>query len=162
MAAPFASAQLVGDTITTSRHFPELDFVFGPIDVLVTDDTSDTFELSGGSNLFCNVDASSVRIDFGAGGGPFERDGHYMIFESLDHVGSPSAVIAGGTVQANHPVLTESDVQFGEHFVRLNFGNVDLFPGQFFQMNIEWRNVPAPSGILCMALGLPLAARRRR
>src|SRR5262245_2740666 len=94
-----ADPGLIGDTVRVSRQIPSIPFTFGPFVYTAQAGPADTVALSTGSNLYINVEDTSLQLTFGPGGGsggPYTPFQHFILFEDL----SPTApTIAGLTFQ---------------------------------------------------------------
>lgn len=181
-ATPADSAPtLLGDTVLIGRYvsWPG-PFAYGPFSVVVQAGDADKTAVSSGNNLYVNVEADRVRIDFGpsngAGGGMPAP--HEILIEDIDWVGDVDATIAGYSLVTNIPTVTyapysniatvtSSRVRVGADFVGFTINNLEFqgTEGYYVEILLTSSSIPVsePSMVALVAIGLAgIASERRR
>jgi|LGOV01.1.fsa_nt_gb hypothetical protein len=152
------AATLIGDMVILTHRCPDIDTIWdGPFEVIVAEGSSDRVLLDPfGDDIKgygVDLETSSIHIDFiesvgFTAGDPF----HGLIVEDIDWVGMPNAVIMEVNVDTNFNGFDASRVTFGDHFVRINWQDLNVPTGSVF--NITLRPVPLPSTLLLLGSGL--------
>jgi hypothetical protein len=158
-----ASPGIVGDFVSVSRQIPSTGFILGPFEYTAQAGPADTVSLSGGNNLYLNVEDNSLQFSFGPSGGfggPFLPLEHFILFQDL----SPTApIISGLTYQTDLPGFEASNISFTAHSVTVGEGGIQYSGGQYLTVNLQFEAVPEPSSFPLVVLGtVVLMAVRRR
>jgi len=113
---------------------------------------ADTVALSTGTNLYLNVEDTSLQFAFGpngGSGGPYTPFQHFILFQDL----SPTApTITGLTYQTDLPGFTASDLSFTAHTVTIGEGGLSYSGGQYLTINLQF--VPEPSSVALIGIGV--------
>ena len=158
---PLASeATLIGDDVIISRLIDGGQIgdgsCCGPFAVTVEAGSGDITSLSTGNNLFVDVEASSILIDFGptngSGGGLLD---HAIVIDDLDWLGDPSGIITSITFDTDLFGFNSSFITFFDHRVEVQIGSLNWKGGQYLDIGLETSHgVPEPSIIWLLGTGL--------
>jgi len=148
-----ANPGIVGDIVSVSRQIPSGGFILGPFEYTAQAGPADTVALSGGNNLYLNVEDNSLQFSFGpsgGSGGPFLPLEHFILFQDL----SPTApTISGLTYQTDLPGFEASNISFTAHSVTVGEGGIQYSGGQYLIVNLQFAAVPEPSSFALVGLG---------
>ncbi len=152
-----ANASLIGADIFIDRIIPGAPlspFSFcqesvgtGPdgCPVTVAEGDSDRIALTTAGNLFANVEASSILLDFGPGpgsGGPIES--HLIVFRDLDWIGTPGR-ITGFTFDTTLTGMDRNRISFTDDGVTVNYADLNFAGGEYLDIFLETSHVPIPA-----------------
>lgn len=124
-----------------------------------------TLDLFGNPRFDVDIGSSSIRLDKTVVG-LFTGAGEVVTFSDLDF--SPSSVIVGiaNFVTTASGGIAESDVTFGDDWVRFDFNNSSWQVGQYVSFDLITREVapvPLPAGLPLLLAGVgALGIVRRR
>jgi hypothetical protein len=162
-----ANASFIGDEIFIDRviisgpsspySFCQATYGTGPegCTVTVADGDNDKITLSGGNNHSVNVEASSILMDFGPGGGdggPIENE-HLIYFRDLDWIGD-IRVITGLTFDTNLIGMDASRINFTSDSVTVKHAGIEWYGGEYLNIYLETSQVPIPAAAWLFCSGL--------
>lgn len=155
-----ARASLIGDTVTIGRYIDGGVIgdgtCCGPTDVVVQAGTGDLTSVSSGNNLFVDVEAEYIRVQFGpSGGAGGGLSDHAIIVEGMDWIGSPSGIIVGLSFDSTLGGVNAGLFSFTDHSVEFQIGSLNWSGGQDVNIYLETlHSVPEPGALALLAVGL--------
>jgi len=147
----YADIGLVGDPVSVSRHIPSAGYTFGPIDYVVQAGPADTVALTGGNNLYLNVENSSLLFSFGpiqGAGGPYPPMGHFISFQDLS---SSAPTIVGISYNTDLSGFTASDISFTANSVTVGYGGISYSGGQYLTIDLQFAPEPSVFALMCFS-----------
>ena len=158
LASVSAQATLIGDQVTLTNIVDGVIFQ-GPIGVIVVDPGTEV--PSFGQTW--DIDIGSASILLTCNGNPQGGCGQFQtnfidsyLFEDLDWVGVPGAVVGGVSLDPSSTAasaVANSSLSFGADSVRIDFGvGTTGTAGEFVLINLRF--IPEPSTFGLFALGL--------
>jgi hypothetical protein len=122
-----------------------------PCTVNVAAGASDLVSLSGGDNLYVNVEANSLIVLFGPSGGAFGPESVLIVFTDLDFGGGISGVTACSNLQG----FNVAQISFTADSVTLAAPtNIGWTGAQTLTIGLLSADVPIPASAPLLALGL--------
>jgi len=163
------AATLIGDDVTISGLFPDLNTVNRSGIVTVNAGNLDRVTFGGGS--FAHADALQVSFiapnvtTFGTGStGP--DGGNFIRFDGLDF--DDGSILSGVSLDSTFGGIVLADIDFGDDFVQFNVSGISPMAGDSIVVGLQtsavpMSAVPLPAGGLLMLSGLAgFAAFNRR
>jgi hypothetical protein len=143
---PAFAATLVGDTISYDRTHSSgyswcTDFLGGVgCEVTVEAGNGDRTALSTGDNLYFDIDASNIFLEFGPGsGGAPPGEVSLLVFSDIN------ATITGFSLTTDLSGLTASNISFTANEISVDYSDLTRSGGQF--ANLELTLVPIPAAV---------------
>jgi hypothetical protein len=153
-----SGASLIGDDVLITRLTDGEQsgdgICCGPFWVTVEAGTGDKTSLSYGDNLFVDVEANSILIDFGPNGGSGGDGDRVIVIDDLDWAGEPSRIITGYSVDTDLSGFSGGEIAFIDHRVEIQIGSLMWSGGQFLDIGLETSIIPIPAAIYLFGSGL--------
>ena len=171
-----AHAGLIGDEVEIWSH-AQSNGVSTLFDTATVASPGHEYEAGPGNTVVYAVDFedTTLRLDsFGSWHSPWFNSGHppsSLDIRDLDFVGDPSMIIGAIDVSFRGVVIDDGtpddfaefsadNVQFGDDWVRIEYGGYAFIDGTFVDIDITF--VPAPGGVALFGAGGLCMMRRRR
>ena len=152
---------MIGDTVVVLRELPELDYSTGEIQVVVAAGSEDRVAVTGGDNLYVDVDEDLITIILGpqiGNGGPFD---HFIRVKDIDWLGDLGKTIESINIVTNIAGFDQSRISFTPDSVTFQLRDLTWQGSQFVYVALN--PVPEPASAALGLIGaVSLALRRRR